>query len=121
MSRAGSPASPVRLLAHDPLGVSLELQHLPPENVLVGSPTVSSRQLASLEACEVGLWEMTDGSVTDVEEDEVFVVLSGRGTVHFADDTIISLTPGVIVNLHKGDHTTWTIEQTLRKVYVVAG
>ena len=51
-------------------------------------------------------------------EDEVFLVLSGRGTVTFADGGAIDLRPGVLVRLHAGDQTTWTVTERLRKLYL---
>lgn len=67
---------------------------------------------------EVGIWELTPGVVTDVESDEVFVVVAGRGAVIFADGSSIELRPGTVVRLVAGDRTTWEITETLRKVYL---
>jgi uncharacterized protein len=81
----------------------------------------SSRALlgAAPEAgTEVGLWEAGPGSDTDTEADEVFLVLSGAGTVSFADGSRIELRPGVLVRLHAGDHTTWAVTERLRKLYL---
>lgn len=74
--------------------------------------------LATLGDAEVGLWEMAPGIDHDTEVDEVFVVLAGRGTVAFADGEVVELTPGVAVRLRAGERTTWTVTETLRKVYV---
>jgi uncharacterized cupin superfamily protein len=54
----------------------------------------------------------------DVECDEVFVVLSGRGSVEFEDGEVVPLQAGTVVRLRKGDKTVWHISETLRKVYV---
>jgi uncharacterized protein len=67
---------------------------------------------------EVGLWEAGPGTDVDTEVDEVFLVLSGAGTVTFADGSAITLRPGVLVRLHEGDRTTWEITARLRKLYV---
>ena len=56
---------------------------------------------------------------TDVEADEVFVVLSGRATVDVVGGPSLELRPGVVGFLDAGAETTWTIHETLRKVYVV--
>ncbi|MBM0125338.1 cupin domain-containing protein [Pimelobacter simplex] len=66
----------------------------------------------------VGIWEAAPGVDVDVEVEELFVVLSGRGTVEFADGSTLDLVPGAVVHLHEGDHTTWRVTETLRKVYV---
>jgi hypothetical protein len=67
---------------------------------------------------EVGLWEAGPGTDTDVEVDELFLVLAGAGTVTFADGSSIALRPGVLVRLREGDRTTWEITERLRKVYL---
>ena len=74
--------------------------------------------LTALGAAEVGTWEMAPGVDHDTEVDEVFVVLAGRGTVEFEDGEVVTLAPGVAVRLRAGERTTWTVTETLRKVYV---
>lgn len=64
--------------------LALDHEPLPAEEVLAGSPTTAVHELATLGRIEVGIWEMTPGTATDTEADEVFVVLSGRATIAFA-------------------------------------
>ena len=45
-------------------------------------------------------------------------MLSGAGTVTFDDGSAIELRPGVLVRLHDGDRTTWTITERLRKLWL---
>lgn len=101
-----------RLLATDALAVPLEAGGADPLStasaVLAGSPV------------PVGLWEAGPGTDTDVEVDELFVVLAGAGTVRFEDGEVIELRPGVVVRLHAGDRTTWVVTERLRKLYVTA-
>ena len=66
----------------------------------------------------VGLWEAGPGVDVDVECDEIFVVLSGNGTLTFDDDSSIELKAGVVVELHEGDRTSWVITHRLRKLYL---
>lgn len=80
--------------------------------------TGAAEPLATLGGAEVGLWEMAPGVDRDTEVDEVFVVLSGRGTVAFEDGEVVDLRPGVAVRLRAGERTTWTVTETVRKVYV---
>ncbi len=62
---------------------------------------------------------MTPGVMTDVEADEVFVVVSGSATVEFGDGSqSLRLGPGDVVRLAAGAETVWTVSQTLRKVYL---
>lgn len=98
----------------EPDGVSVALAGASRALVEVGAPVG-----ASVEASvEVGLWEAGPGIDTDVEADEVFLVLSGAGTVTFADGSALDLRPGVLVRLHEGDRTTWRITERLRKLYL---
>lgn len=84
------------------------------------SSRIIDTPVASDGDSELGLWQIDPGEVTDVEVDEVFLVLAGSGTVSFSDGSAISLGPGVMVRLHKGDRTTWVIQETLRKLYVAS-
>jgi len=38
---------------------------------------------------QVGIWEITPGTVRDVEKVEVFVVLEGEGTIRFAGGEVV--------------------------------
>lgn len=77
-----------------------------------------SARLAAVGDVEVGLWEVDPGDGVDVETDEVFVVLSGLGTITFSDGSTIALRPGVVVHLHTGDRTQWQVVERLRKLYL---
>ena len=80
--------------------------------------TSVDHELAALAGASVGLWEAGPGVDTDVEVDELFLVLSGAGTVTFADGSAVTLRPGVLVRLHSGERTRWEITERLRKLYV---
>jgi len=75
--------------------------------------------LAHTEVFEVGIWQHEVGVSTDVEVDEVFVVLSGRGRILLEDGTELPLAPGTVGVLDAGERTTWEITEPLRKVWVV--
>ncbi|MEE6165240.1 cupin domain-containing protein [Mycolicibacterium sp. 120322] len=105
--------------AVDAARLTLDHTPLPQESVVTGSPTTAYRDLTSLSDVTIGVWEHTPGVSRDVESDEVFVVLSGDATVSFDDGSpTIDLHPGSVVRLHAGQRTTWTVRETLRKVYV---
>lgn len=76
--------------------------------------------LAAWPGGEVGVWEHSPGVSEDVEEDEVFVVISGAATIDFLEPSLpaLHIGPGDIVRLPEGAHTRWTITENLRKVYV---
>ncbi|MGO2112599.1 MAG: cupin domain-containing protein, partial [Pseudoclavibacter sp.] len=65
-------------------------------------------------------WEMTPGTATDTEADEVFVVLAGRARIEFLDPPLpaIDVGPGSLVRLAEGMSTRWTVTETLRKVFI---
>ncbi len=102
----------------DALSAEIPLEALPAEQVVSGSPSAGSVDLMSGDV-EIGIWEHTAGASTDVEVDEVFVVLAGRGTVEFTESgETLELVPGVVGRLAAGTATRWTVTETLRKIYV---
>jgi len=111
---AGAFAARVAELALDPLP-------LDPATIFAGEPQASAIVLdASPDGrVERGVWELTPGTVTDVEADELFVVVSGRATVEVAGGPTLQLAPGSVGILREGDRATWYVHETLRKVYQV--
>jgi uncharacterized cupin superfamily protein len=101
-------ASQVRL-AHDRLDADRNIS---------GDVTTAVSAQATLGDMEVGVWEHSVGTSTDVEVEEVFVVLEGEGTVTDDDGGRIDLSPGVVGLLPMGAKTTWTITEPLRKVWI---
>jgi uncharacterized cupin superfamily protein len=101
--------------------------------VVAGAPLIGEAVLGDFDGMEVGVWEISPGSVRDTEVDELSVILSGDATIEFLLDdedgnptdqvsTLIPpivLGPGSVLRLHKGQRTIWTIRETLRKVYLV--
>jgi uncharacterized cupin superfamily protein len=103
------------------LAVEIELLPVPAEEVLDGSPLAGYVVLGEFEGREYGVWEMTPGAASDVENSELFVVLAGAGTVEFIDtETTVELVPGSVMTLEAGARTIWTVTQSLRKVWVAA-
>lgn len=104
----------------DAAGLALAHEPLPAAEVLSGAPTTASHALATIDDTEIGIWEMTPGTASDTEVDEVFVVLSGRATIEFVSPALPALEvgPGSIVRLDEGMQTVWTVTETLRKVYI---
>lgn len=99
----------------------LFVEHEPvaPDQVAGGQPRTGVGRLGMFGDREIGVWEMTPGVMTDLEADEVFVVLSGSATVEFTDGSpALQLRTGDVVRLAEGAQTTWTVTETLRKVYL---
>lgn len=102
-----------RLVLTDARAADLE-----PDAPTAGEPATATRTFGTLGEVEVGAWQIEPGEATDTEADEIFVVLSGRGTVEFEDGSTVDLAPGTVVRLRAGDRTRWFVAETLRKVYV---
>jgi uncharacterized cupin superfamily protein len=93
---------------------------VPAGQLVAGSPTTGYLELGVFGSQEYGIWEMTPGTMTDVEADEIFVVLFGAATVELVDDgSTLTLGPGSVARLTAGMRTLWTVTETLRKVYVM--
>jgi uncharacterized cupin superfamily protein len=110
-----------------PAGSALDTRELVLENsavgaeqVVDGSPATGSLGLGTVGGVELGVWEMTTGTVHDVETDEVFVVVAGRAEVSIEGLAApLVLAPGTVGRLAAGTRTTWTVSETLRKVYLL--
>jgi len=113
------PELPAGTVVH---GASLPAAHepLPDEQIVTGSPSTGLVELGAFSGVGLGVWEMTPGTATDVEVDEVFIVLSGRARIVFTDRDLdpIEIGAGDIVRLETGMRTEWTVTETLRKVYL---
>lgn len=94
-----------------------------PEQIVSGEPRTAGHVLHEVPAAdggrviERGIWEITPGVVTDVEADELFVVLSGRATIEIQGGPTLEVGPGDVAVLPEGAATRWTVHETLRKVY----
>jgi uncharacterized protein len=99
--------------------IEIPLSDVSAEQRISGSPKTGSVQIEKFGGTVVGVWEMTPGVMRDVEVDEILTVLSGAATVEFQDGSKITLEPGTVARLHAGQHTVWTVTETLRKVYVL--
>ncbi len=105
----------------DPATLELAPDPLDPAPIVAGGPRafVAVLDRSPDGRVERGVWEITEGVVTDVEADELFVVLSGRATVEVAGSEPLELAPGVVGLLRAGDRTTWHVHERLRKVFQV--
>lgn len=92
---------------------------LDPDQVVAGDPVVRSEDITADDSVAIGIWEHTTGVSTDVESDEVFVVLSGHATIEVEGGPTLEVRSGDVGRLAAGARTTWTVHETLRKVYVV--
>jgi uncharacterized protein len=95
---------------------------LDPAQVVAGRPVVASRLLSESAGVQRGVWQITEGVVSDVEADEMFVVVAGRATIELLDTgRVLEVTAGDVCVLTEGERTRWTIHETFRKVYQISG
>ena len=97
----------------------LESTPLDPTKIVSGTPAVHHQGVYDGDDVTVGIWQHGVGVSTDVEADEIFIVLSGRATIEIEDGPTLEVGPGDIGTYPPGSRTTWTVHETLRKVYVV--
>jgi|SRR5690554_2572157 len=96
----------------------LDYEPVPPGQIVAGSPRTGTAELYDFDGHSVGVWELSVGAMSDVEVDEVFVVLFGAATVEFVDEgRTVTLGAGSVGRLTAGQRTVWTVTETLRKVY----
>ncbi|RKR73537.1 cupin domain-containing protein [Frondihabitans australicus] len=103
--------------------IAPSLEDVDEANVISGSPQSGTHEIATLGDVEVGVWEHTVGASSDVEVDEVSLIVAGSATVDFLDDAgavveTVELAPGLLLALHAGERTRWTVREPLRKLYV---
>jgi len=117
------PADPTApgTLSFDPSIVELQPAPLDPSQIVEGSPDVAERVVWSSPdgLRHRGVWEHGPGVSTDVEVDEIFVVVSGRATIEVEDGPTLEVGPGDVGILEAGARTTWRVHETLRKVFHV--
>ena len=111
--------SPERLLSADVMTQPLTPDELSAADIVAGSPEVASADLWVADNLSIGVWEITEGTVTDTEVDEIFLVLAGSGRIAFDDGSTVAIQPGALLRLRAGDRTTWTITEKVRKVYLI--
>lgn len=98
----------------------LDHEPVPADQAGEGDPTTGALEIGEFGGTEYGIWEMSTGVMTDVEADELFIVLTGSATIEFTDGSAatLSIGPGDVVRLAGGAQTKWTVTEPLRKVYL---
>lgn len=107
--------------ASDALGIALDHEPVPAAQRVAGEPSTGWTALGAIaDGWEFGVWEMTPGTMSDLEVEELSIVLAGRATVEFADGRPpIELSAGSVLRFADGTETVWTVHETLRKVYLI--
>lgn len=113
------PFQPLDVAAVDVAGILV-----PDDLRLEGEPSTGFIDVAVVGDTTVGIWEMTAGSMRDIEADEVFVVVSGEATVELIGEDgqvtrTIELRAGSLCRLETGMLTRWHVPVALREVYIL--
>jgi uncharacterized cupin superfamily protein len=98
--------------------LEVPLEPLPAGKAVAGQPRAGVVLVPGALGLGVGVWEHSTGTSTDVEVDEVFVVLCGRATIEVAGGPTLEVGPGDLCVLEAGARTRWTVHEPLRKVFV---
>jgi uncharacterized cupin superfamily protein len=95
-------------------------EHTPKENSVTPGQTDVSFRLWDRDDFKVGIWEATPGVSKAIRtNDEICQILSGSATITEADGTTFDIGPGTLFVMPVGWEGTWTIHETVRKVWVV--
>jgi uncharacterized cupin superfamily protein len=85
-----------------------------------GPVTTGCIDLGETASLKCGVWEHNVGVSMQENDDEVFVVLAGRGRIVFDDGTPdMVLAPGVVGRLLAGRGRRWEVTEAFRKVWIV--
>jgi uncharacterized cupin superfamily protein len=97
----------------------LTTEILDPKQIIDGNPQVSCLILSNDGHVLRGIWKCTRGTVTDIEQDEMFTVIDGRATVVIENGPTLVLLPGYVGLLTHGAKTTWTIHEDIVKTFQI--
>jgi uncharacterized cupin superfamily protein len=82
-------------------------------------PQTGEVEFGITDTLRVGLWEHTKGASLQENDDEVFVVLKGKGRIIFEDGETFDLKEGTVGRLLAGKNRKWEISEDFRKVWIV--
>lgn len=66
-----------------------------------------------------GIWQAEPGTHANLPGQETVVILAGKATVTGQNGNSIDVEAGDLVFIDAGEVATWTIHETIRKVFVV--
>lgn len=105
----------------DDAGTTVLGEPTPKPGAFEGRPMESSATLYEDARTEAGVWECTPGSwnSSKIGVGELMHFIAGRGTITDEDGTRHDFGPGSVHYYGDGWKGTWTVEETVRKVYVI--
>lgn len=96
-------------------------EHSPKATSVTAGQTEVSLRLWAREGLKTGIWEVTPGTFASTRPgyDEICQILSGTATITEEDGSSFEVGPGSLFVTPEGWRGTWTIHETLRKMWVV--
>ncbi|WP_284989420.1 cupin domain-containing protein [Arthrobacter sp. efr-133-TYG-120] len=96
-------------------------EHSPKATSSTPGQTEVSLRLWAREGLKTGIWEVTPGTFASTRPgyDEICQILSGSATITEEDGNSFEVGPGSLFVTPAGWRGTWTIHETLRKMWVV--
>ena len=93
----------------------------PRAGATAGEPVESAHEIYTDGSVEIGVWECTPGEFPSAKDgiSESMHILAGAGVLRGDDGTEVALEPGVVVVTPDGWRGTWTITETVRKLYTI--
>ncbi|TDD90521.1 DUF861 domain-containing protein [Saccharopolyspora karakumensis] len=103
----------------DPLREPVREYAVDPCRLLEGKPRASAAVLWGdpEEHAWGGIWELTEGTIDDVEADEIVHVVCGHATVSFSDGETVELQAGDLFVLSPGQKSRWQVHKRFRAVF----
>ena len=82
------------------------------------APFTGETEFGTTEGLRVGVWDHSVGNSMQENDDEVFVVLRGKGKIVLDDKSSLELEPGTVGRLLKGMNRRWEVSEDFRKVWI---
>lgn len=96
-------------------------EHKSKETSITPGQTEVSLRLWARDGLRTGIWEATPGTFKSTRPgyDEICQILSGTATITEVDGSSFDIGPGSLFVTPAGWEGTWTIHETLRKMWVL--
>ena len=93
----------------------------PKAGATAGDPVESILELSDDGHVQTGIWECTPGAFPSARDgySEVMAFVAGDATITDDDGTAHPIGAGTTIVLEDGWRGSWTIRETVRKVYVI--
>ena len=97
-------------------------EHIPKSTSVTPGQTEVSFRAWDGEGIRAGIWEVTPGSFSSTRDgfDEICQIISGKATIVEPDGRTFEVGAGSLFVTPAGWEGTWTVHETLRKMWVCA-